>query len=159
MTATDDGLKAYLGRVKLPVTKEELINGLLVSEAPGFEIALIERLPRTRYESRSVLLLDLEEISHVHGNEVAQATGYDDYLRLVLEHVGDIGHATKVVFNRTAEAVARSAQIQGRLSLEEAEALRDRLDSEFARLRGSMTDVTDGAAPVDPRQDLPRYRD
>jgi len=159
MTRTEEGLESFLARIDLPVTKEELINGLLAQEAAGAEIALVERLPRNQYDSSDILRSDLDEISRVHGEEVAQASGYEDYLRLVVEHVGDVSHATKAAFNRTAEAVVESARDQGMVSGDEAARLRTRLQSEFARLRGSMTGVTDDSAPIDPRDDLPKFRE
>ncbi len=159
MTRTEESIDHYLGKLQLPVTKEELINGLIDQDGSGYEIALIERLPRDSYESRETLQSDLEEISRVHAGEVAQAEGYDDYLRLVLGHVGDVTQSTKNAYNRTADAVVRSAQRQGKVSGQEARDLLRHLQAEFAGLRGSMAEVTDDSAPLDPRGDLPRYRD
>ena len=58
-------------------------------------IAVVERLPRDRYDDRQALRRDLEEMAHVHAREVAGARTYDEFLAVVLRHVGDVRHATK----------------------------------------------------------------
>src|SRR5438270_5367885 len=108
-------IEKYTSYIVFPVTKEELINGLLVAGAPGRAIALVERLLRDRYDDRQQLKEDLREVSRVHAREVAQASTYDEYLGVVLRHVGDVRHATKEAYNRIVEHVIHTAQYQRKL--------------------------------------------
>ena len=73
MPETQHEIERYIEHIAFPVTKEELINGLLVRRAPSRMIAVVERLPRDRYDDRHALRRDLEEIAHVHAREVAGA--------------------------------------------------------------------------------------
>lgn len=148
-----------MSRIAFPATKEELINGLLVNNAPGRMVALVERLPRARYDSRRSLRRDLEEVTRVHAQEVAHARSYDDFQAVVLRHVGDVRHATKAAYNQVVEHVIHIAKQQGTLDEAEARAFEQRLDAEFADLRGTMSEVEDDQAPIDPHKDLPLTND
>ncbi|HZT95455.1 MAG TPA: DUF2795 domain-containing protein [Chloroflexota bacterium] len=150
-------IETYADRIRFPVTKEELINGALAENLPGDRIALIERLPRPEYQNREQLNADLEEIAKVTAAEVDPADTYADYLELVIRNVGDVSHATKDTFNRVVEAVLEEARREGRLSDQEAASMRLHLDAAFANLRGSMSEVTDDTASIDPEDDLPTY--
>lgn len=149
-------VEAYISHVAFPATKEELINGLLVQNAPARMVALVERLPQSRYDSRPQLREDLEEVARVHAREVKAARSYDDFLAVVLRHVGDVRHTTKEAYNRVVEHVIHIAREQGTLDGAEARAMQQRLDAAFADLRGSMSEVYDYRAPIDPHGDLPR---
>ena len=157
MADTQNEVAEYAATVAFPITKEELINGLLAKEAPGRMVALVERLPERRYRSLQRLLDDLAEVSHVHAREVAPARTYDDFLAAVLRHVGDVGHATKESYNRVVAHVIASAEHQGILDEAAARRMQERLEAAFADLRGTMSDVYDEAAPIDPLDDLPRF--
>ncbi|HEY8686557.1 MAG TPA: hypothetical protein VIO57_13210 [Chloroflexota bacterium] len=159
MAEAEHEVEAYVSNIILPVTKEELINGLLVNDAPGRMVALVERLPQDRYDDHQDLRRDLVEVSHVHAREVAPARSYDDFLAVVIRHVGDVRHATKEAYNGVVEHVVHIAQQQGNLDAESARAMQQRLEAAFAELRGTMTEVEDDRAPIDPRGDLPRTRD
>jgi hypothetical protein len=149
-------VEEYVSHISFPASKEELINGLLVRNAPGRMVALVERLPRDRYDGRPQLREDLEEVSQVHAREVGEARTYDDFLAVVLRHVGDVRHTTKDAYNRVVEHVIHIAQQQGTLNTAQAHAMRERLDAAFADLRGTMSEVYDYRAPIDPHGDLPR---
>lgn len=159
MSETEHEVEAYVAHIAFPATKEELINGLLVRNAPGRMVALVERLPQARYESREHLRRDLDEVSEVHAREVASARTYEDFLAVVLRHVGDVGHTTKEAYNQVVSHVIHIAQRQGTLDRAQSHAMQQRLEAAFADLRGSMTDVYDYQAPVDPHRDLPRTED
>ncbi|MGI8827177.1 MAG: DUF2795 domain-containing protein [Chloroflexota bacterium] len=152
-------VEAYLSHVGFPASKEELINGLLARNAPGRMIALVERLPQDHYQGQRDVRHDLEEVSHVHSQEVAPARTYDDFLAVVLRHVGDIHHTSKEAYNRIVEHVIHIAEQQGTLDRSDARAMEQRLDAAFADLRGTMSEVYDYRAPINPRQDLPRERE
>lgn len=152
-------VETYVSHITFPASKEELINGLLVGNAPGRMVALVERLPQARYNNVEQLRTDLEEVSRVHAQEVKGARSYDDFQAVVLRHVGDVRHTTKEAYNRVVEHVIHVAQRQGTLNSTEARAMQLRLDAAFADLRGTMTDVYDDRAPVDPHRDLPRTHD
>jgi len=149
-------VESYIGTISFPTTKEELINGLLSREAPGRMVALVERLPEARYSTPQRLLDDLAEVSRVHAQEVAAARSYEDFLALVVRHVGDVKHATKDAYNRVVAHVVAIAEHKAMVSEEEGLRLQARLEAEFARLRGTMSEVFDDNAPVDPHDDLPR---
>jgi hypothetical protein len=148
----------YIKQIDFPVTKEELINGLLVRNAPGRLIVLVERLPRDQYDHRQDLRRDLAEIDHFHAREIAQANSYEEFLAVVLEHVGDIRHTTKAAYNRVVERVMYIAVEQGSLRLSDARSMELRLIAAFADLRGTMDEVYDEKAPINPEEDLPRTR-
>jgi hypothetical protein len=152
-------VESYISHIVFPASKEELINGLLVRDAPARMVALVERLPRDRYEHRAQLREDLEEVSRVHAREVRAARTYDDFLAVVLRHVGDVRHTTKEAYNRVVEHVIHIAQQQGTLSGPEAREMQIRLDAAFADLRGTMSSVYDDLAPIDPHGDLPKTQD
>jgi len=156
MTETEHEVEAYVSHLDFPVTKEELINGLLVRDAPGRMVALVERLPQDRYDTRRQLRQDLEGVSQVHAREVAGARTYDEFLAVVLRNVGDIRHTSKESYNRVVAHVIHLAGRQGTLNQAESHAMQQRLEAAFADLRGTMTDVYDYRAPVDPYADLPR---
>jgi Protein of unknown function (DUF2795) len=156
MAETEHEVEAYLANIDFPVTKEELINGLLVNDAPRRMIALVERLPEDRYDHRQDLRRDVVEVSHVHAREVAPARSYDDFLAVVLRHVGDVRHTTKEEYNRVVEHVIHIAQQQANLDASGGHAMQLRLEAAFADLRGTMTEVYDDRAPIDPHGDLPR---
>lgn len=158
MIDSQSDVSRYIRRIAFPVTKEELINGLLAEDAPGDEVSLVERLPKREYATADEVFDDLREISEVHRDEVAAARTYDDYVELVIRHVGDVAHSTKDSYNRVVARIIRIAQEQGKLSPEESRSFEQRLDGAFSDLRGSMSEVTDDAAPVDPRDDLPHMR-
>jgi hypothetical protein len=149
-------VEEYISHIAFPASKEELINGLLVRNAPARMVALVERLPQGRYDNRSNLRKDLHEVAGVHAREVRTARTYDDFLAVVLRHVGDVRHTTKEAYNRVVEHVIHIAQQQGTLNRAEAHAMQQRLDAAFADLRGSMSEVYDYQAPIDPHGDLPR---
>lgn len=149
-------VETYVSHVVFPASKEELVNGLLVRDAPARMVALVERLPRDRYDSRRQLRDDLEEVSQVHAREVREARSYDDFQAVVLRHVGDVRHTTKEAYNRVVDHVIHIAQQQGTLSSTEARAMQQQLDAAFADLRGTMSEVYDYQAPIDPHRDLPR---
>jgi hypothetical protein len=159
MADTQHEVEAYISHVVFPATKEELINGLLTRQAPGRMVALVERLPQNRYESSRELRRDLEEVFHVHESEVAPARTYEDFLAVVLRHVGDVRHTTKDAYNRVVEHVIHIAERQGTLDPLSARSMQQRLEAAFADLRGTMSEVYDYLAPVDPRDDQPRVRD
>ena len=156
MTQTQHEVEAYAAHVVFPATKEELINGLLARGAPGRMVALVERLPGDRYASQQHLREDLEEISRLHAREVAPARTYDDFLAVVLRHVGDIRHTTKERFNRVVAHVIHIAEQHDILDRAGAEQMQQRLEAAFADLRGTMSEVYDTRAPINPRDDLPR---
>ncbi|HEY8287346.1 MAG TPA: hypothetical protein VIJ28_23405 [Chloroflexota bacterium] len=156
MADTQHDIEAFLTLVAFPTTKEELINGLLVRDAPGRMIVLVERLARDSYENSDDLRRDLEEVSRVHADEVAPARTFDDFLALVVRHVGDVQHVTKDAFNRVASHVVQIAEDQGSLDRGGAQQMLLRLDAAFADLRQSMSKVYDDHAPIDPHKDLPR---
>ena len=156
---TEHEVEAYVSHIAFPAGKEELINGLLVRNAPGRMVALVERLPKDKYDTLRHLREDLEEVSRVHAREVAAARTYDDFLAVVLRHVGDVRHTTKDAYNRVVAHVIHIAQMQGTLKAPDSRVMEQRLDAAFADLRGTMTDVYDYQAPVDPHQDLPKTRD
>ena len=158
MSETEHEVEGYIEHIVFPVTKEELINGLLVRDAPGRMIALVERLPRERYEDRQAVRRDLEEIDRVHAREVAGARSYEELLDVVLRNVGDIRYATKQTYNRVVQRVVHIAQQQGTLAGSDAPAMTQRLEAAFADLRGTMPEVYDEEAPIDPHDDLPRTR-
>lgn len=159
MAETQHEVEAYVEHIVFPTTKEELINGLLTGGAPGRMVALVERLPQQYYDSRRHLRQDLEEVSRVHAREVAPARTYDDFLAVVLRHVGDVRHTTKEAFNRVVAHVIHIAEQQGTLDSAGARAMQQRLEAAFADLRGTMSEVYDYRAPIDPRDDLPEVRD
>ncbi len=159
MADTQHDVEGFLAHVGFPTTKEEIINGLLVGDAPRRMIVLVERLPQDRYESVDGLRRDLEEVSRVHADEVALARSFEDFLALVIRHVGDIQHVTKDAFNRVAAHVVQIAEEQGGLDSSDAQAMLRRLEASYADLRESMSEVYDDRAPVDPRKDLPRVAD
>jgi hypothetical protein len=156
MEETEHEVEAYVAHIAFPATKEELINGLLVGNAPGRMVALVERLPQVRYDDRARLRQDLDEVSQVHAREVASARSYDEFLALVLRHVGDVAHTNKQAYNGIVEHVIHIARQQGTLDADEGRAMQQRLEAAFADLRGTMSEVYDYRAPVDPRRDLPR---
>ena len=156
MPDTQHEIEHYIEHIAFPVTKEELINGLLVRRAPPRMLAVVERLPRDRYADRHALRRDLEEMAHVHAREVAGARTYDEFLAIVLRHVGDVRHATKDAYNHVVEHVIHIAQQHGTLNGTEARAMQERLEAAFADLRGTMSAVYDERAPLDPHRDLPR---
>jgi hypothetical protein len=156
MTDAQHEVEAYVSHIAFPASKEELINGLLVRNAPARMVALVERLPRSRYASRRQLRDDLAEVSRVHALEVRAARTYDEFLALVLRHVGDVRHTTKDAYNRVVEHVIHIAQQQGALDSAAAHAMQQRLEAAFAALRGTMSEVYDDRAPIDPHGDLPR---
>jgi hypothetical protein len=155
MAGTQQEVEAYVATVRFPTTKEEIINGLLSREAPGRMVALVEHLPEPRYKSLELLLHDLAEVSQMHAREVAAARTYEDYLAVVLRHVGDVRHATKESFNRIVAHVLALAEHQGMLDDGAARRMQQRLEAAFADLRGTMSDVYDDAAALDPNDDLP----
>jgi hypothetical protein len=159
MAETEHEVEAYMSHIVFPASKEELINGLLVRNAPARMVALVERLPQARYDSRHHLRQDLEEVSRVHAREVGAARTYDEFLAVVLRHVGDVHHATKEAYNRVVEHVIHIAQQQGTLDRAESRTMQARLEAAFADLRGTMSEVYDYQAPIDPHGDLPRTRD
>ena len=159
MPETQHEVEAYVSHIVFPASKEELINGLLVRNAPARMVALVERLPQDNYDSRRHLRQDLEEVSRVHAREVAPARTYDDFLAVVLRHVGDIHHATKDAYNRVVEHVIHVARQQGTLDRAESRTMQERLEAAFADLRGTMSEVYDYRAPIDPHGDLPRTQD
>lgn len=158
MDKTQIDLVEYVDRIIYPVSKEELINGLLVQNAPREAVSLIERLPQPRYSSAATVLSDLEDITSVEPHEVTGASQYSDFLELVIRNVGDVAHVTKDIYNRVVTQVVRAAHEQGALSIDESVAMERRLKASFADLRGSMSEVTDDGAPTDPLDDLPRIR-
>jgi hypothetical protein len=87
-------VETYVAHIVFPASKEELINGLLVRNAPARMVALI--------------------------------------------HL---------------------AQQQGTLDRAESRAMKERLEAAFADLRGTMSEVYDYRAPIDPHRDLPRKQD
>jgi AcrR family transcriptional regulator len=159
MPTTQHEVEAYVSHIVFPASKEELINGLLVRNAPARMVALVERLPQARYDSGRHLREDLEEVSRVHAREVAPARSFDDFLALVLLHVGDIHHATKEAYNRVVEHVLHIARQQGTLDGAQSRTMQERLEAAFADLRGTMSEVYDYQAPIDPHRDLPRAKD
>ncbi|HVC83076.1 MAG TPA: hypothetical protein VNL35_21520 [Chloroflexota bacterium] len=156
MADTQHDIEVFATHVAFPTTKEELINGLLVRDAPGRMIVLVERLAQDSYGSADDLRRDLEEVSRIHAGEVAPARTFDDFLSIVVRHVGDVQHVTKDAFNRVAAHVVQIAQDQGNLDSGEGQGMLLRLDAAFADLRQSMTKVYDDHAPIDPHKDLPR---
>jgi hypothetical protein len=159
MSEAQHEVEEYVARLIFPVTKEEIINGLLTSSAPGRMVALVERLPEDRYSSREHLRHDLEEVSRVHAREVAMAHTYDDFLGVVIRHVGDMRHTSKDAYNRVVAHVIHIAEFQGTLDDTGAQQMQQRLEAAFADLRGTMSEVFDDRAPVDPHDDLPKVRD
>jgi hypothetical protein len=159
MAEAQHEVEEYVAHLEFPVTKEELINGLLATSAPGRMVALVERLPAHDYHSRQELRRDLEEVSRVHAREVALAHTYDDFLAVVIRHVGDMRHTTKDAFNRVVAHVVHIAELQGTLDSAGAQQMQQRLEAAFADLRGTMSEVFDDQAPVDPLEDLPKVRD
>jgi hypothetical protein len=151
-------VEAYVSHIIFPASTEELVNGLLVRNAPARMVALVERLPQSRYDSLRQLRKDLEEVSRVHAREVLAARTYDDFLAVVLRRVGDVRHTTKEGYNRVVDHVIHIAERQGTLDGAHTRAMRLRLDAAFADLRGTMTEVYDDRAPIDPHGDLPRTR-
>jgi AcrR family transcriptional regulator len=156
MPETQHEVEEYVSHISFPASKEELINGLLVRRAPARMVAVVERLPQARYDSRHQLRQDLEEVSRVHAREVAPARTYEEFLAVVLRHVGDVHHATKEEFNRVVEHVIHIAQQEGTLDQAESRAMQQRLEAAFADLRGTMSEVFDYQAPIDPHGDLPK---
>jgi len=116
-------VEAYVSHIAFPASKEELINGLFVRDAPARMVALVERLPQDRY---------------------------DDFIAVVLRHVGDVRHSTKEAYNRVVEHVIHIAQRQGTLDSAASRTMQERLEATFADLRGTMTEVYDYQAPIDP---------
>lgn len=159
MPETEHEVETYVSHIAFPSTKEELINGLLVRDAPGRMVALVERLPRSRYDSLQQLRQDLAEVAQVHAQEVEPARTYEEFLAVVIRHVGDVDHTSKDAYNRVVEHVIHIAQRQGTLNAADGHAMQQRLEAAFAELRGTMSEVYDYQAPVDPRGDLPRNRD
>jgi Protein of unknown function (DUF2795) len=151
-------LRELINRVEYPVTKEELVNELLVENAPTPELALADRLPRVRYRNKREVEADLEEISHVHEAEIAGAQTFEDYLEQVLRHVGDVTHTTKASYNQVVDRVVKIALSLGKLDAAQAHDMRRSLEAAFADIRETMTEVEDNSAPVDPGQDLPHIR-
>lgn len=158
MAEAQHEVEAYVAHVVFPTTKEELINGLLAGDAPARMVALVERLPQDRYGSGAELRRDLEEVSRVHAREVAPARTYDDFLAVVIRHAGDVRHTTKEAFNRVVAHVVHIAERQGTLDRAAAHQMQQRLEAAFADLRGSMSEVYDDRAPINPRDDLPEVR-
>ncbi|MGH2386883.1 MAG: DUF2795 domain-containing protein [Chloroflexota bacterium] len=158
MANTQHEVEAYVSHLAFPASKEELINGLLAGDAPVRMVALVERLPRARYANRQRLREDLEEVSRIHAGEVAAAHTYDDYLAVVVRHIGDPQHVTKDAFNRVVALVIHSAQQHGSLDQAGAEAMRQRLEAAFVGLRDTMTEVYDNEAPINPWDDLPNLQ-
>jgi hypothetical protein len=159
MAEAQHEVEAYVAHVVFPTTKEELINGLLTGGAPARMVALVERLPQDRYDSRQHLWQDLEEVARVHAREVAPARTYDDFLAVVLRHVGDVRHTSKEAYNRVVAHVIHIAERQGTLDRAAARQMQQRLEAAFADLRGTMSEVYDDRAPIDPRADLPEVRE
>ena len=152
-------VEEYVSHLAFPAAKEELINGLLAGQAPVRMIALVERLPRDRYADLQSLREDLEEVSRVHASEVSPARTYDDFLAVVIRHVGDLQHTTKDAYNRVVAHVIHIAEQQDILDEASAQAMRQRLEAAFADLRSTMSEVYDDRAPIDPRNDMPMMRD
>lgn len=159
MAETQHEVEGYIAHIVFPSTKEELINGLLAGEAPGRMVALVERLPLDRYESARQLRTDLEEVAQVHAREVASARTYEEFLAMVIRHVGDVRHTTKDAYNRVVAHVVHIAEGQGTLDRAGAQRMEQRLEAAFADLHGTMSAVYDDRAPIDPRDDLPRVRE
>lgn len=155
MTKTQHDVENYLSHIGVPVTKEELINGLLVANAPGRLVDVVERLPRDRYQSHEELRRDVDDISRVLGREVASAHTFEEFLPIVIKHTGDVRYATKDRYNRVVEHVIHLAQVEGSLDAESAQDMSRRLEAAFADIRGSMTSVTNDEAQIDPMRDLP----
>ena len=158
MSTARHEVEEYVEQIVFPVTKEELINGLLFREAPGRLIVLVERLPESHYGDIQALRRDLAEIDRVHADEIAGSHSYEEFLTVVLRHVGDIRHTTKEAYNRVVERVIHIALQQGTLSGSDARTMNLKLIAAFADLRGTMDEVYDDQAPINPRDDLPRTR-
>ena len=158
MAEAQHEVEAYVAHLVFPTTKEELINGLLIGSAPARMVALVERLPRDRYDSLQHLRRDLEEVARVHAREVAPARTYDDFLAVVIRHVGDVRHTTKDAYNRVVAHVIHIAERQGTLDRASAHQMQQRLEAAFSDLRGTMSEVYDDRAPINPRDDLPEVR-
>ena len=78
MTEAQHEVEGYVSHIAFPASKEELINGLLVRDAPARMVALVERLPRDRYEHRHQLREDLEKKAHLLRNESLSADLLDE---------------------------------------------------------------------------------
>src|SRR4051812_40401912 len=128
MASPQHEVEGYVSHLTFPATKEELINGLLAGEAPGRMIALVERLPRDSYPDLYGLREDLEEVSNVHAAEVLPARTYEDFLAVVIRHVGDLQHTTKDAYNRVVAHVIHIAERQGVLDAASAPAMQQRLE-------------------------------
>lgn len=139
---------------QLPATREELVNQLLVREAPTAMIAVIERLPSEHYESMETLRADLDEISRLDISEI-QGTTYEELLELVVRNVGDVDHATKATYHAVVASVIAGVREQGKVEASELRDLGTRLEASFADLRRPMSETYNYEAPRDPKFDLP----
>lgn len=143
---------------QLPATREELVNQLLVRNAPTAMIAVVERLPSERYESMETLRADLEEISSLDISEI-KGTSYEELLELVVRNVGDVDHATKATYHAVVSSVIAGVRQQGKVSSSELGELQTRLEAAFADLRRPMSETYNYEAPRDPKFDLPGKED
>lgn len=155
MPERTDQKTEFFARLGFPVTREELVNSLLVDEAPARTISVVHRLPGEVYESAEDLHRDFDEISTLDAEEVGQARTFEDLLAIVRKNVGDVDHATKALYDRVVDGVVEGAREHGNLPETEIRAMHDRLLGSYADLRRPMSESYNYDAPRDPKFDLP----
>jgi hypothetical protein len=155
MGGRSDQLTDLLAKVRFPVTREELVNQLLVSNAPVSLVSVLERLPADTYQSQDDLKRDVDEISTLDAQEVGNARSYEDLLAIVRRNVGDVDRVSKALYDRVVDAVIEGARQQGNLSNSEIRGMHDRLLASYAELRKPMSETYNYEAPRNPNLDLP----
>ena len=154
-----DQFSDFVASVRFPVTREELVNQLLVNNAPVSLVSLFERLPAGAYESEDQLRSDVDEISTLDAQEIGQARTFEDLLAIVRRNVGDVDHASKALYDRVVDAVIQGARQRGNLPEAEIRRMHDRLLASYADLRRPMSETYDYDAPRNPHFDLPERPD
>ncbi|MEX2237361.1 MAG: DUF2795 domain-containing protein [Dehalococcoidia bacterium] len=146
----------YAAGVPFPVSKEELINKMLVDRAPASILATYDRLPANQYESLERLRADVEEISRLDISEVAGAKTFEQLLEVVRRNVGDVDHVTKAGYLRVVGAVVEAAKTQGGIASGDLAQIRQKLEAAYVDLRRPMSESYNYDAPRNPNYGLPK---
>jgi hypothetical protein len=145
-----DQFSDFVAAVRFPVTREELVNQLLVSNAPVSLVSLFERLPAGAYETEDALRRDVDEISTLDAQEIGEARTFDELLAIVRRNVGDVDHASKALYDRVVDAVIQGARERGNLADSEIRQLHDRLLASYAELRRPTSTCREAPTSADP---------
>lgn len=146
---------SYLASIRFPVTREQLVNGLLVGKTDRGTLALFERLPRRSYESSAQLEADIAELSRLDAGEAEGASSFAALLDVVVRNAGDVDHVTKDGWNALVDAVIEGAGVEDAGGERLAEDFRERLRAAYVDFRHPMSETFDYSAPRDPELDRP----